>query len=99
MFERYTEAARRSLFFARYEVSVIGGRSIEPQHLLLGLLKEPDALFAHLLATANATPDALRQRIYAHIAATGSAPPAQSIEIPFSSDAKQVLEYTAEEAS
>ena len=37
MFERYTESARRALFFARYEVSEFGGTSIESEHLLLGV--------------------------------------------------------------
>jgi len=36
MFERYTERARRVLFFARYEASQLGSISIETEHLLLG---------------------------------------------------------------
>jgi ATP-dependent Clp protease ATP-binding subunit ClpC len=40
MFERYTERARRVIFFARYEVSNYGIRHIETEHLLLGLLRE-----------------------------------------------------------
>ena len=39
MFERYTESARRALFFSRYEASELGRRSIETEHLLLGLLR------------------------------------------------------------
>src|SRR5688572_19522110 len=39
MFERYDENARRALFFARFEASQLGSRSIEPEHLLLGLLR------------------------------------------------------------
>jgi ATP-dependent Clp protease ATP-binding subunit ClpC len=39
MFERYTEQARRSLFFARYESSLLGSPSIVPEHLLLGILR------------------------------------------------------------
>ena len=38
MFERYTERARRVLFFARYEASQLGSISIETEHLLLGLM-------------------------------------------------------------
>jgi len=43
MFERYTEAARRTLFFARYEASVVGGDTIEAEHLLLGLFRVGEA--------------------------------------------------------
>jgi hypothetical protein len=34
MFERYTESARRALFFARWEASQLGSLSIEAEHLL-----------------------------------------------------------------
>ena len=37
MFERYTEKARRVIFFARYEASQFGSPYIETEHLLLGL--------------------------------------------------------------
>jgi hypothetical protein len=40
MFERYTEKARRSIFFARYEASQFGSPNIEPEHLLLGLMRQ-----------------------------------------------------------
>jgi ATP-dependent Clp protease ATP-binding subunit ClpC len=40
MFERYTEKARRTIFFARYEASRFGSPYIEAEHLLLGLLRE-----------------------------------------------------------
>jgi uncharacterized protein YbbC (DUF1343 family) len=40
MFERYTEKARRVLFFARYEAALAESPNIEPVHLLLGILRE-----------------------------------------------------------
>ena len=40
MFERYTEKARRVIFFARYEASQFGSPYIETEHVLLGLLRE-----------------------------------------------------------
>ena len=45
MFERYTEKARRVIFFACYEASQLGSPYIETEHLLLGhLLREDKAL-------------------------------------------------------
>jgi len=44
MFERYTEKARRTIFFARYEASQFGCTHIETEHLLLGLFREDKAL-------------------------------------------------------
>lgn len=40
MFERYTEKARRVVFFSRYEASQYGSPYIETEHLLLGYLRE-----------------------------------------------------------
>jgi len=40
MLERFTERARRVIFFARYEASQFGSTTIETEHLLLGLLGE-----------------------------------------------------------
>jgi 2-C-methyl-D-erythritol 2,4-cyclodiphosphate synthase len=45
MLERFTEKARRVIFFASYEASQYGSPSIEPFHLLLGLVREDKALF------------------------------------------------------
>jgi ATP-dependent Clp protease ATP-binding subunit ClpC len=44
MFERYTEGARRAIFFARFEASQYGSQFIETEHLLLGLLREGRSL-------------------------------------------------------
>ena len=51
MFERYDESARRTLFFARYEASRLGVPSIETEHLLLGLIREPKGHARRLLFT------------------------------------------------
>ena len=40
MFERYTERARRVIFFGRQEASNFGSMTIETEHLLLGLIRE-----------------------------------------------------------
>jgi len=44
MFERYTEHARRVIFFGRYEASQFGSDAIEPEHLLLALYRDDTAL-------------------------------------------------------
>ncbi|MCI0664048.1 MAG: hypothetical protein L0220_23580, partial [Acidobacteria bacterium] len=44
MFERYTEKARRVVFFARYEASQFGASQIEAEHILLGLIREDKKL-------------------------------------------------------
>jgi ATP-dependent Clp protease ATP-binding subunit ClpC len=45
MFEKYTEKARRAIFFARYEATIFGGDCIEPAHVLLALMREDPSVF------------------------------------------------------
>jgi ATP-dependent Clp protease ATP-binding subunit ClpA len=97
MFERFNQPARRSLFFARYEAGMLGSPVIGTEHLLLGVLKEREPLITELLGTANVTAEALRQVIYPRAGASAS-PLDVSVEIPFSKDTKDVLQFTAQEA-
>jgi ATP-dependent Clp protease ATP-binding subunit ClpC len=39
MFERYSEPARRVIFYSRYMASQFGSPEIETEHLVLGLLR------------------------------------------------------------
>ena len=53
MFERYTERARRVLFFARYEATQLGSTQIETEHLLLGLIREGKGLTSRIFARSH----------------------------------------------
>jgi ATP-dependent Clp protease ATP-binding subunit ClpC len=54
MFERYTEEARRVLFFACQEASEFGSPHIETEHLLLGFLRADRQLSRRLLPNTSA---------------------------------------------
>ena len=60
MFERYTERARRVLFFARYEASQLGSISIETEHLLLGLIREGKGLTSRIFARSHLSLENIR---------------------------------------
>jgi ATP-dependent Clp protease ATP-binding subunit ClpC len=96
VFERYTERARRVLFFARYECSVLGSPSIETEHLLLGLVREGKGITARILQRAQTSLDALRDEVKTRSVFKEQFP--TSVEIPFSQEVKRILQYTAEEA-
>jgi ATP-dependent Clp protease ATP-binding subunit ClpC len=49
MFERYTEAARQLIFFARNEATQSGTPYIETEHLGLALLQEESSLIRRLM--------------------------------------------------
>src|SRR5205807_42309 len=63
MFERYTEKARRVIFFARYEASQFGAPAIEPEHLLLGLMREDKTLTGRFFPRAQITIESIRKDI------------------------------------
>ncbi|HEY6305991.1 MAG TPA: Clp protease N-terminal domain-containing protein [Candidatus Angelobacter sp.] len=94
MFERYTEKARRIIFFARYESSQFGSPYIETEHLLLGLLREDKALTHRFLK--NTQPERIRQQIEA--ATTKREKVSTSVDLPLSNENRRVLAYAAEEA-
>lgn len=96
MFERYTESARRALFFARAEVASLGGSAIETDHLLLGVLRAARDVSWRLCAEAGVTYE--RARVEAKRRATSAHRDPVSVEIPFSRDARQVLEHAAQES-
>ena len=96
MFERYSESARRMLFFSRYESSQLGDVSIRSEHLLLGLLRDPGGIARRVLDVAKVTPEQLRKDVEAQVQARAKT--STSVEIPFADDAKHVLQFAANEA-
>ena len=95
MFERYTEKARRVIFFARYEASQFGSPYIETEHLLLGLLREDKAL-THRFFRSYASVELIRKQIEGHTVIREKV--ATSVDLPLSNEGKRVLAYAAEEA-
>jgi len=94
MFERYTEKARRIVFFARYEASEFGSPTIETEHLLLGILREDKAL-ANRFLPSNDSVASIRQRIRALTPVRAKI--STSVDLPLSDESKRVLAYSAEE--
>jgi Protein of unknown function (DUF1572)/Clp amino terminal domain, pathogenicity island component len=95
MFERYTEKARRVIFFARYEASNFGSPYIETEHLLLGLLREDKALTNRFLRSHGSV-ESIRKQIDEHTTIREKV--LTSVDLPLSNECKRVLAYAAEEA-
>ena len=96
MFERYTEKARRVIFFARYEASQFGAPSIEPEHLLLGLMREDKTLTGRFFPRAQITIEAIRREIEGRTLLRERIP--TSVELPLAPETKRVLHYSHEES-
>lgn len=90
MFERYTEHARRAIFFARYEASQFGSPEIGTEHLLLGIVHE------YPISGTDVSFDALRNSVKARVEVRP--PISTTVDLPFTHEAKRSLAYGAEEA-
>ena len=96
MFERYTERARRVLFFGRYEAMQRGDALIETEDLLLGLIREGKGLTSRLFARAGLTYEGARAQLEVRDGVRSKT--AASVEIPFSAASKRVLQFAVDEA-
>ena len=95
MFERYTEKARRTIFFGRFEAAETGSPEIATEHLLLGLLREQKGLLDRFAESAPNVED-LRREIAEQIPTRTKG--AHGVDLPLSRESKSVLAYGAEEA-
>jgi len=93
MFERYTEKARRVIFFARFEASNYGSRYIETEHLLLGLLREDRALAKWFPGEGNVEGE-IRSEVEKRI--TRGERISTSVEVPLTAECKKVLTLAGE---
>ncbi|CAM5530781.1 hypothetical protein [Streptomyces afghaniensis 772] [Streptomyces afghaniensis] len=94
-FNRYTPRARNTVMAAHNAAKSARNAEGVPEHLVLGLLAEPDGLAAKALVEQGVSLDTVRE------AATAALPPAveEAPElVPYGQAAKKVLELTFREA-
>src|SRR5882672_3544520 len=96
MFERYTEKARRVIFFARYEASQFGAPAIEPEHLLLGLMREDKTLTGRFFPRAQVSIESIRKEIEGRTLLREKI--STSVELPLAPETKRVLAFAHEES-
>jgi ATP-dependent Clp protease ATP-binding subunit ClpC len=96
MFERYTEKARRVIFFSRYEASQFGASQIEAEHILLGLLREDKNLTARFFRRSHANIELIRKEIENRTVMRDHI--SSQIDLPLSDGAKRALSFAAEES-
>jgi hypothetical protein len=94
-FGRFTPRARNVVMVAQNEARAARNDEIRPEHLVLGLLSEPDGLAARAIAAQGVPLETVRQAV------TATLPPAVdqvSELIPFDAQARKALELTFREA-
>jgi len=97
VFEKFTEKARRVMFFARYEASQFGAASIQSGHLLLGLLRESEKTSIMLLERLGVKTSILRERLIAVLTPMGRniTPGSTSVDIPMEDEVKRILQHAS----
>jgi len=98
VFERLTEQARRSIFFARYEATHYSSMFIETEHLLLGILRE-DKPLAGNLERRGASVGEIRRKLEERISAPGRRKSTDTSEVHLSAECHRVLKNAAGEAN
>ncbi|MFE9858291.1 Clp protease N-terminal domain-containing protein [Streptomyces sp. NPDC005780] len=95
-FSRFTVRAKNVVMAAQNEAHAAGNAEIGTEHLVLGLLSEPDALAGAFIKAQGITLDTVRQAAEQALpaAAEGEVPEL----IPYNADARKALELTFREA-
>src|SRR5690554_3002604 len=63
MWQRFTERARRVVFYAQEEANRLGETYVSTEHLLLGLVREPDSVASRILDRLGVSLGRIRSEI------------------------------------
>ncbi len=94
-FSRFTPRARNVVMAAQNAAGAAGNDEIRPEHLVLGLLSEPDGIGARAIIALGVPLETVRQAVTATLPPAAGEVPAL---IPFDAGAKKALELTIREA-
>src|SRR5579864_740102 len=95
MFERFTGRARHVVVLAQEEARLLNHNYIGTEHILLGLLGEPESIGGQVLASFGFTSEGVREEVAEKV---GRGKKTQSGHIPFTPRAKKTLELSLREA-
>ena len=96
MFQRFTDRARRVVVLAQHEARTLDHASIGTEHILLGLIDEGQGVATTALTSMGISLEDMRQAVQDTIG-RGAQPP-ESGHIPFTPQAKKVLELSLRES-
>jgi hypothetical protein len=96
-FSRFTARARHAVVQSQEEARAARLMEVRPEHILLGLATDPDSIAMLVLAEQKVTADAIRAAVDKAVPA-GPADAKSPTHIPFTGEAKRVLELTFQQA-
>jgi hypothetical protein len=95
MWQRFTERARRVVFFAQEEAGRLGENYVSTEHLLLGLVRENDSVAARILDRMGVSLGRIRGEVERHVA-RGDGRLGQDMQL--TPRAKRVIDLAYDEA-
>lgn len=99
MFERFTDRARRVVVLAQEEARLFNHDHIGTEHLLLGLLHDPDGVPGMALSSEGITLKAVRGQLHQVVGRRRRRRARRQKHLPFSARAKRALESASQQAS
>jgi ATP-dependent Clp protease ATP-binding subunit ClpA len=96
MFDRFTDNSKKAMNSARREAQRMGHDYFGPEHILLALAGMPDCTAARVISAQGITAEQIRSEVEKRVKATTAVTMGQ---MPFTPQAKRVLELAMEEAS
>lgn len=95
MWQRFTERARRVVFFAQDEANRLGENYVSTEHLLLGLVRETDSVAARILEKMGVSLSRIRAEVERRVA-RGDGRVGQEMQL--TPRAKRVIDLAYDEA-
>src|SRR5580700_6505549 len=95
MWQRFTERARKVVFYAQEEAQKFGEGYVSTEHLLLGLVRESDSVAARVLEKLNVSLNRIRAEVEKQLP-RGDARPSQDMTL--TPRAKRVIDLAYDEA-
>ena len=96
MFQRFTDRARRVVVLAQHEARTLDHDHIGTEHILLGLIDEGQGVATTALTSMGISLEDIRQAVQDTIGRGAQSP--ESGHIPFTPQAKKVLELSLRES-
>lgn len=95
MWQRFSAAARKVVFYAQEEAQKFGEGYVSTEHLLLGIVRDPDCTGCRILTQVGVSPSRVRTEVEKQLP-RGDARPSQDMTL--TPRAKRVIDLSYEEA-
>lgn len=95
MWQRFTERARKVVFYAQEEAQKFGEGYVSTEHLLLGLVRETDSLASRIFEKMGASPNQVRHELEKLLPKGDKKP---GFDMTLTPRAKRVIDLAYEEA-